>query len=159
MTFFDCTADLVRQMTGNGQKGLSYRLTHPLWKISGYATGLSQLSTASAACGSRQVCCWAPRRQQIDRSIAGAGVQQQRRRSTALSRKCGMRTVSCLQPSLKAEHRRTCFHMPNVIQSATVMHAFTNYLATCSSVSNDVITRGLAVTGGPRDAMPVNNIL
>jgi len=81
-------------MNGNGQKGLSYRLTHPLWKISGYATGLSQLSTASAACGSRQVFCWAPRGQQIDRSIAGAGAQQQRRSSTALSRKCGMRTVS-----------------------------------------------------------------
>jgi len=40
MTFFDCTADFVGQLNGNGQKGMlvCYRLTHPLSKISGYAT-------------------------------------------------------------------------------------------------------------------------
>ena len=40
MTFFDCTADFVGQLNGNGQKGMlvCYRLTHPLSNISGYAT-------------------------------------------------------------------------------------------------------------------------
>ena len=36
MTFFDCTADLVGQLNGNGQKGMLQ--THPLSKISGSAT-------------------------------------------------------------------------------------------------------------------------
>jgi len=37
MTFFDCTADLVGQLNGMDRKEC-YRLTHPLSKISGYAT-------------------------------------------------------------------------------------------------------------------------
>ena len=37
MTFFDCTADLVGQLNGMDRKEC-YRLTHPLLKISGYAT-------------------------------------------------------------------------------------------------------------------------
>jgi len=37
MTFFDCTADLVGQLNGNGQKGM-LQIDAPLSKISGYAT-------------------------------------------------------------------------------------------------------------------------
>jgi len=36
--FFDCTADLVGQLNGNGQREECYRLTHHLSKISVYAT-------------------------------------------------------------------------------------------------------------------------
>jgi len=38
MTFFDCTADLVGQLNGNGQKEM-LQIDAPLSKISGYATG------------------------------------------------------------------------------------------------------------------------
>jgi len=38
MTFFDCTADLVGQLNGNGQKGVLHIDAHPMSKISGYAT-------------------------------------------------------------------------------------------------------------------------
>jgi len=37
MTFFDCTADLVGQLNGNGQKEM-LQIDAPLSKISGYAT-------------------------------------------------------------------------------------------------------------------------
>ena len=39
MTFFDCTADLVGQLNGNGQKGM-LQIDAPLSKISGYATAV-----------------------------------------------------------------------------------------------------------------------
>jgi len=39
MTFFDCTADLVGQLNGNGQKGM-LQIDAPLSKISGYANGV-----------------------------------------------------------------------------------------------------------------------
>jgi len=39
MTFFDCTADLVGQLNGNGQKGMP-QIDAPLSKISVYATAL-----------------------------------------------------------------------------------------------------------------------
>ena len=38
MTFFDCLADLVGQINGNGQKGMLH-IDAALSKISGYATG------------------------------------------------------------------------------------------------------------------------
>jgi len=37
MTFSDCTADLLGQLNGNGQKGM-LQIDAPLSKISGYAT-------------------------------------------------------------------------------------------------------------------------
>jgi len=37
MTFFDCTADLVGQLNGNGRKGM-LQIDAPLSKTSGYAT-------------------------------------------------------------------------------------------------------------------------
>ena len=37
MTFFDCTADLVGQLNGNGQKGM-LQIDAPPVEISGYAT-------------------------------------------------------------------------------------------------------------------------
>jgi len=48
MTFFDCTADLVGQLNGNGQKGMLQIDAPPaLSKISGYATGPSVTSRLS----------------------------------------------------------------------------------------------------------------
>jgi len=47
MTFFDCMADLVGQLNGNGQKGC-YRLTHFLSNISGYATATQGRNAASS---------------------------------------------------------------------------------------------------------------
>jgi len=45
---FYCTADLVGQLNGNGQKGM-LQMMHPLSKISGYAT-----ARAHAAAGSQR---------------------------------------------------------------------------------------------------------
>ena len=46
MTFFDCTADLVGQLNGNGQhRKECHRLTHPLSKISGYANAANHYAT------------------------------------------------------------------------------------------------------------------
>ena len=42
MTFSDCTADLVGQLNGNGQKGMLQ--IDSLSKISGYATGRDAIS-------------------------------------------------------------------------------------------------------------------
>jgi len=47
MTFFDYTADLVGQLNGNGQKGKLQ--THPVSKISGYASLPSGLWLTSPA--------------------------------------------------------------------------------------------------------------
>jgi len=47
MTFFDCTADLVGQLNGNGQKGM-LQIDAPLSKISGYATAKRDTQTNHA---------------------------------------------------------------------------------------------------------------
>jgi len=53
MTFFDCTADLVGQLNGNGQKGM-LQINAPLSKISGYATGLEYENIGLLSFGWRQ---------------------------------------------------------------------------------------------------------
>ena len=85
MTFFDCTADLVGQLNGNGQKGI-LQIDAPLSKISGYATSLSRHSIAAGACAAGLLLS---ARQAGDIGRQRPGTQQQRRRSTALSSKCG----------------------------------------------------------------------
>ena len=48
MTFFDCTADLVGQLNGNGYKGM-LQTDEPLSKISVYTTARLVISTTTGA--------------------------------------------------------------------------------------------------------------
>jgi len=79
-----------------------YRLTHPLSKISGYATGLSRHSIAAGACAAGLLLS-ARQAGDIGRQRPVPGTKQQRRRSTALSSKCGQCRVDSRVD--EAEHR------------------------------------------------------